>query len=214
MTAALHIEDLQVSLGGDRVLDGASLNVTEGEIVALLGPSGCGKTTLLRVVAGLQDSDGGSVHIFGQSGNARQFPPERRQVGMVFQDLALFPHCTVAKNVGFGLRTWSRAHRAQRVEELLQRMGLKDLGQRYPHELSGGQQQRVALARSLAPKPRLLLLDEPFASLDTPLRQRLAPQVAQWVREEQVTCVVVTHDHAEAAAMADRVLRMEAGKVV
>jgi iron(III) transport system ATP-binding protein len=194
-------------------VDGASLCVDRGEVVALLGPSGCGKTTLLRLVAGFERPDGGTVQVAGRavSGAGAWVPPEQRRVGMVFQDYALFPHLTVAQNVGFGL---SRGARAGRVAELLAIVGLDGLGRRFPHELSGGQQQRVAVARALAPAPELVLLDEPWSNVDPFLRESLRAEVTEVIRPLGVTVVLVTHDREEAFSLADRIALMRDGTVV
>ncbi|HSJ94126.1 MAG TPA: ABC transporter ATP-binding protein [Gaiellaceae bacterium] len=192
---------------------GASLCVDRGEVVALLGPSGCGKTTLLRLVAGFERPDAGTVEVAGRrvSGAGAWVPPEARRVGMVFQDYALFPHLTVAQNVGFGL---ARRTRPARVPELLSVVGLDGLGKRYPHELSGGQQQRVALARALAPAPELVLLDEPWSNVDPFLRETLRQEVVEIIRPLGVTVVLVTHDREEAFSLADRIALMRHGAIV
>ena len=199
---------------GDVVaVDAASLCVDRGEVVALLGPSGCGKTTLLRLVAGFERPDAGTVEVAGRvaADAATWVPPERRRVGMVFQDYALFPHLTVAENVGFGL---PRKERATRVGALLATVGLDGLGKRYPHELSGGQQQRVALARALAPAPELVLLDEPWSNVDPFLRESLRAEVTEIMRPLGVTVVLVTHDREEAFSLADRIALVRDGRVV
>ncbi len=199
---------------GDVVaVDEASLCVDRGEVVALLGPSGCGKTTLLRLVAGFERPDAGTVEVAGRvaADAATWVPPERRRVGMVFQDYALFPHLTVAENVGFGL---PRKERATRVDALLATVGLDGLGPRYPHELSGGQQQRVALARALAPSPELVLLDEPWSNVDPFLRESLRGEVTEIMRPLGVTVVLVTHDREEAFSLADRIALVRDGRVV
>ena len=199
---------------GDAVaVDGASLCVARGELVALLGPSGCGKTTLLRLIAGFEHPDGGTVAVDGRdvAGGSAWVPPEARKVGMVFQDYALFPHLTVWANVGFGL---PRRRRASRVPELLRIVGLDGLGKRYPHELSGGQQQRVALARALAPAPSLVLLDEPWSNVDPFLRESLRAEVAEIIRPLGVTVLLVTHDREEAFSFADRIALMRDGAIV
>ena len=201
------------SFGATEAVRDARLCVERGEVVALLGPSGCGKTTLLRLIAGFEEPDAGSVAVAGErvAGAGAWVPPERRRVGMVFQDYALFPHLTVAENVGFGLR---RRERAQRVPMLLALVGLCGLGHRYPHELSGGQQQRVALARALAPGPELVLLDEPWSNVDPQLRGELREEVSAILRPLQVTVVLVTHDREEAFSLADRIALMRDGTVV
>ncbi len=196
-------------------VDALSVDVPRGTILALLGPSGCGKTTTLRLVAGFETPDAGEIVIDGVSmqRNGRPVPPEARHIGFVFQDFALFPHLTVRRNLGFGLREGTRAGRQHRVEQVLQLCGLDDLGDRYPHELSGGQQQRVALARALAPDTRLVLLDEPLGALDATLRKSLRTDMRRILRKAGTTAVLVTHDHEEAFEMADQVAIMHAGRL-
>jgi iron(III) transport system ATP-binding protein len=199
-------------------VDGVDLDVRRGELLAVLGPSGCGKTTLLRLVAGFEQPDAGAISVDGRvvaEARGRFVPPERRRVGIVVQDHALFPHLTVAANVAYGLTGKRRdPERAQRVAEVLELVGLSHLGERYPGELSGGQQQRVAIARALAPRPGVVLLDEPFANLDASLRARIRSEVAEILRTAGATVVLVTHDQEEALSLADRVAVMEAGRVV
>jgi iron(III) transport system ATP-binding protein len=187
--------------------------VAPGEILALLGPSGCGKTTTLRLIAGFETPDAGTVEIRGRrmAGGGPAVPPEARGVGIVFQDYALFPHLSVADNVGFGLARSERAARGRRVAEVLELVDLTPLRHRYPHELSGGQQQRVALARALAPAPALILLDEPFSSLDADLRAVMREEIQKILRLTGTTAVFVTHDQQEAFAVADRVGVLQAG---
>ena len=194
---------------------GVSLGLRAGDIGVLIGPSGCGKTTLLRAVAGLEPVSGGQV-LVGQrvvSEPGHTAPAERRRIGMVFQDYALFPHLDVGRNVGFGLRSLGKADREARVKEVLTLVGLAGAEQRYPHELSGGQQQRVALARALAPKPDLLLLDEPFSNLDVDLRERLAHEVRNILKSAQATALLVTHDQLEAFAIGDVIGVMHEGQL-
>ena len=214
MTAALDVAGLEKSFGAKVALQGVDLTVAPGELVALVGPSGCGKSTLLRIVAGLLPADAGRVDIAGQvvDDGARAVDPERRGVGLVFQEHALFPHLSVAANIGFGLRRMAGDARRRRVERWLGVIGLTGHGRRYPHELSGGERQRVALARALAPAPRLLLLDEPFASLDPNLRTELRGEVVALLREAGAPAVFVTHDQVEALAVGDRVAVMRAGR--
>jgi iron(III) transport system ATP-binding protein len=199
--------------GAVRAVDDAQLCVEQGEFVALLGPSGCGKTTLLRLIAGFEEPESGTVEVAGVpvAGAGTWVPPERRKIGMVFQDYALFPHLTVAENVGFGL---ARRERAGRVPALLAVVDLCGLGDRYPHELSGGQQQRVALARALAPGPELVLLDEPWSNIDPHLRASMRDELARVLRSIGVTVVLVTHDREEAFSLADRIALMRNGTVV
>ncbi len=198
---------------GPPALDALSLAVEAGEILALLGPSGCGKTTTLRLIAGFETPDRGSIEIRGQpmSASGRAVPPEARGVGMVFQDYALFPHLTVGDNVAFGLGRLDRPARARRVAEVLELVGLGGLADRYPHELSGGQQQRVALARALAPAPALICLDEPFSNLDADLRAVMREEIGKILRLTGTTAVFVTHDQQEAFTLADRVGVLNAG---
>jgi iron(III) transport system ATP-binding protein len=194
-------------------VDEAELCIERGEFVAILGPSGCGKTTLLRLVAGFEHPDAGSVLLEERpvAGNGVWVAPEHRRVGMVFQDYALFPHLTVAENVGFGV---GRGLRRRRVAELLELVGLGGDGPRYPHQLSGGQQQRVALARALAPEPSVVLLDEPWSNIDPLLRASMRDELAAILRGVGVTVVLVTHDREEAFSLADRIALMRAGRIV
>ena len=209
----IRLEGVTRRFGSTTAVDDASLCVDRGEVVALLGPSGCGKTTLLRLIAGFERPDAGTVTVAGRltAGPGVWVAPEARRVGMVFQDYALFPHLTVAANVGFGL---ARRDRPARVPELLEIVGLTGLELRYPHELSGGQQQRVALARALAPSPELVLLDEPWSNVDPFLRGTLRAEVAEIIRPLGVTVLLVTHDREEAFSLADRIALMRDGTVV
>ena len=209
----LELQSVTKRFGPTTALDGASLTVGAGEFVALLGPSGCGKTTALRVAAGFERPDSGQVEIDGAAvaGHGAFVAPERRAVGMVFQDYALFPHLDVAANVGFGL---PRRERAGRARDLLALVGLEGMGERSPGELSGGQQQRVALARALAPNPKLVLLDEPWSAIDALLREEMREELARVLRAQGVTVVLVTHDREEAFTLADRIALMREGRVV
>ncbi len=195
-------------------LDSVSLKVPDGTITAVLGPSGCGKTTMLRIVAGLERPDSGRVLFDGV--DVTEVPPRERNVGMVFQDLALFPHMTVLDNVAFGLvvRGVEGVEARRRAREYLRLLRLEGLESRYPHQLSGGQQQRVAIARALAPEPRVLLLDEPFGALDARLREELLWEVRRLHAERDFTAIHVTHDQAEALAIADRLAVMRAGRIL
>jgi iron(III) transport system ATP-binding protein len=192
-----------------------SFGLAAGEIGVLIGPSGCGKTTLLRAVAGLEPVSGGEIRLSGEVVSAveRNVAPEERRIGMVFQDYALFPHLDVGHNVGFGIHGLPRAERARRVAEVLALVGLEGIERRFPHELSGGQQQRVALARALAPRPKLLLLDEPFSNLDVDLRERLAHEVRGILKAAQATALFVTHDQLEAFAIGDAIGVMHEGRL-
>lgn len=213
-TTRLEAEDLYKSFGATTAVDGVGFEVRDGEILALLGPSGCGKTTTLRLVAGFERADAGQIRIAGTrvEGADAHVAPEKRRVGLVFQDYALFPHLDVAGNVGFGLDRSRR--RNGRVGEMLELVGLEGLGSRYPRELSGGQQQRVALARALAPEPDVLLLDEPFSNLDQTMRQRVRADVETILRDAGVTAIFVTHSQDEALSMADTVCVMRDGQIV
>jgi iron(III) transport system ATP-binding protein len=195
------------------VLD-LDLDVRPGELLALLGPSGCGKTTTLRCIAGFERPDAGTIDLGGTRvvGPGVFVPPERRRIGVVFQDYALFPHLTVAANVGYGIR--DRGTRSARVREMLELVGLVDKAARRPHELSGGEQQRVAIARALAPDPAIVLLDEPFSNLDAALRGRVRAEVRDILRAAGATAVFVTHDQEEALSLADRVAVMQAGELL
>jgi iron(III) transport system ATP-binding protein len=207
------IEVAQVSkrFGEVRAVERADLDVRRGEFVALLGPSGCGKTTLLRLIAGFEAPDEGVVRLDGRPVAGPVWtPPERRRVGMVFQDYALFPHLSVAENVGFGL---TRRHARSRVAVTLGLVGLEAEAGRYPHELSGGQQQRVALARALAPEPAVVLLDEPWSNIDPVLRGSMRDELAAILRATGVTVLVVTHEQEEAFSLADRVALMRVGRI-
>ena len=192
-----------------------SLGLRAGDLGVLIGPSGCGKTTVLRAVAGLERAAGGTIHLGGElvSSAAVHLAPENRRIGMVFQDYALFPHLDVEHNVGFGIHRLPAQEREARVSEVLSLVGLLESRHRYPHELSGGQQQRVALARALAPRPRLLLLDEPFSSLDVELRERLSHELRAILKAAQATALFVTHDQFEAFAMGDVIGVMHEGSL-
>ncbi|MEX2550026.1 MAG: ABC transporter ATP-binding protein [Nitriliruptoraceae bacterium] len=212
---ALRCSGLTKSYGSTLAVDRVDLEVPRGVLTALLGPSGCGKTTVLRLIAGLLDPDDGEIEIDGHlvAGKDVAVAPERRHVGMVFQDYALFPHLSVARNVAYGLRHVPRDERAERVSSALALVGLEDLGERLPTALSGGQQQRVALARALAPEPDLILLDEPFSNLDASLRVSVREEVRSILRAADQTAVFVTHDQEEALSLADLVAVMDAGRI-
>jgi iron(III) transport system ATP-binding protein len=216
MTHLLELDQIECRYDERRVVRGLSLHVARGSSVCLLGPSGCGKTTVLRAIAGFQPLAAGEIRLNGQriSAPGAMLAPERRRLGMVFQDHALFPHLTVAGNVGFGLRGRTRAERAAIVAEMLAVVGLAGMEARYPHELSGGQQQRVALARALALRPDLILLDEPFSSLDVELRERLGAEVRDILKRQGTTAVLVTHDQHEAFAFGDLVGVMRDGALL
>ncbi len=207
--AMLRAEAVSIAFAGTPVLTDVSVGVAEGEVLALLGPSGSGKSTLLRIIAGLVRQDSGHVVLDGDV--IDDIPTHRRNIGLVFQDEQLFPHRTVAENIEFGLRmrNVARSVRAHRVEELLDLVGLQGFGARRVTDLSGGEAKRVALARTLAPSPRIVLLDEPLTGLDRDLHDQLAGEVARLLRAAGATAVLVTHDHAEADAIADRVVRIQ-----
>ncbi len=210
---ALTIRNLSKRFDGTPVVSDVSLDVQPGELLSLLGPSGCGKTTTLRLIAGFERADSGSIRIDGAlvAGDRIFVEPERRRVGTVFQEYALFPHLSVARNIGFGLARGR--DRAARVEEMLALVGLDGFGERYPSDISGGQQQRVAVARSLAPRPAILLLDEPFSNLDQALRVQLREEIRAILRAAGATAVLVTHDQDEALSISDRVGVMIDGRL-
>ena len=209
---AIRCTGVRKSFGATCAVDGVDLAVPAGALTAVLGPSGCGKTTLLRLVAGFERPDAGTIEVGGTTvaGAGRFVGPERRGIGMVFQDFALFPHLDVAANVGYAL---GRRPDPRRVEQLLELVGLEGLGARRPHELSGGQQQRVALARALAPRPSVVLLDEPFSNLDAALRSQVRGELRRILRASGVSALLVTHDQEEALSLADRVAIVRDGKV-
>ena len=212
----LELDDVSKYFGPEAAIDDLSLSVHEGELLTLLGPSGCGKTTTLRVLAGLERPDDGEVRLNGRviaDGEGTFRKPEHRDVGIVFQDFALFPHLTVAENVAFGLQDRDEDATEARVAELLELVGLEDQRDSKPAQLSGGQQQRVALARSLAPEPSVLLLDEPFSNLDVRLREQMREEVRSILKETGVTTVSVTHDQEESLSISDRVAVINAGDV-
>ena len=214
-TVLLQLNNIRQAYGEQVVIHNLSLQLRKGQIGCLLGPSGCGKTTALRCIAGFERVAAGEIVLNGVCvSSADSFvPPEQRRIGMVFQDYALFPHLDVAANIGFGLHRLTRVERERRVEELLHVVHLTSVAKKYPHELSGGQQQRVALARALAPKPDLLLLDEPFSNLDVSLRERLSMEVREIIKNQGITAILVTHDQAEAFAIADVIGVMDHGEI-
>ena len=203
----LEVQNLRHAYGDHQVVAELTFSVARGVIGCLLGPSGGGKTTVLRCIAGFEAVQDGEVRLGGRvvSGAGAMVPPEKRRIGMVFQDYALFPHLSVAANIAFGLHASPPVERAARVRELADLVGLSAALDKYPHEISGGQQQRVALARALAPRPELLLLDEPFSNLDIDLRERLSLEVRDIIKASGATVVLVTHDQQEAFALADEI---------
>ncbi len=214
-SARVDVEGVSKSFSGTAVLEDVTLSVEPGSTVALLGPSGCGKTTLLRIIAGLETADSGSVVVGEEllTGPSTFVVPEARRVGMVFQDWALFPHLTVARNVGFGLPRAERRS-SPRIDEALRLVGMEGFAERMPDTLSGGQQQRVALARAVAPRPRVLLLDEPFSNLDATLRVRVRGEIHDLLHQLGITSIFVTHDQDEAFVLGDRVAVVSEGRIV
>ncbi|NAW68984.1 ATP-binding cassette domain-containing protein [Vibrio sp. V27_P1S3P104] len=215
MNSALLINNLSCQYEDQVILESLSLEVESGQIVCLLGASGCGKTTLLKAIAGLLPLSSGEMHLNGRLiDNGRHWvPPEQRNIGMIFQDYALFPHLTVAENVAFGLRGLERDKVQEKVAEMLELVHLGTFAERYPHQLSGGQQQRVAIARSLAYKPDLLLLDEPFSNIDTQVRHELIIEIRKLFKAQGVTAIFVTHSREEAFAFADKMAVMNRGVI-
>jgi iron(III) transport system ATP-binding protein len=216
IAAKLGFERVERRFGAVQVLQGVSLEIAPAEVVCLLGPSGSGKTTLLRIAAGIEKPTGGRVLIddIEVAGPERFVPPERRNVGLMFQDFALFPHLSIRDNVAFGLRSLHRREAAREALAALARVGLERYAGDYPHTLSGGEQQRVALARALAPRPAVMLMDEPFSGLDVQLRERLQEETLQLLRETRATCLIVTHAPAEAIRLGDRIAVMRSGRLV
>ena len=215
MSGTLEISHVSQSYGARKVLNDVSFHLGDGAIACLLGASGCGKTTILRCIAGFERVAEGEIRINGTVASRLGYvqPPETRRIGMVFQDYALFPHLTVARNIAFGLHGANEATRTARVNELLDIVGLGSVGRRYPQELSGGQQQRVALARALAPRPALMLLDEPFSNLDVEMRERLSVEVRDILKSQNTTTILVTHDQNEAFTFADEIGIMQEGRI-
>jgi iron(III) transport system ATP-binding protein len=216
MPPRLALEHISMAFDGAPALDDVTVEVGAGELLCLLGPSGCGKSTLLRIAAGVERQTAGSVWRDGVciSDSRRHEPPEARSVGLMFQDFALFPHLSVAQNIGFGLRKRDARERRRVVGEYLERVGLAGYGEKFPHQLSGGEQQRVALARALAPKPSVMLMDEPFSGLDKRLRDGVRDETLRLLKEEGTAVLLVTHEPDEALRMADRIALMRAGRIV
>ncbi len=215
MSAPLKVDRISCRYENESAVNSSSFEVESGELVCLLGPSGCGKTTVLRAIAGFQKLTEGSIYLDQRCISSPSYivPPEQRNMSMVFQDHALFPHLTVANNVAAGLFKRSTSESSRIVDEMLDRVGLSNQAGKYPHELSGGQQQRVALARALAPSPGLLLMDEPFSNLDLDLRERLGQEVRELLKEIGTTCVMVTHDQQDAFTFGDKVGVMREGRI-
>ncbi len=211
----LEIRNLRRFFDGRAVVDDVSLQIQAGQVTCLLGPSGCGKSTTLRMIAGVEMQDSGEIYVDGKliCDTVFRVPPERREIGLMFQDFALFPHLSVADNVAFGLKG-SKDEKRARVEELLQKVSLSQYIDEFPHQLSGGEQQRVALARALAPKPRIMLMDEPFSGLDNRLRDGIRDETLTLLKEEDAAVLLVTHEPEEAMRMADEIALMRSGKIV
>ncbi len=215
MTSHLEIENLDVRYDDYQVLNQISFSLQPGKIGCFLGPSGCGKTTVLRAIAGFEPVYGGRILVDQNEVSSSNLciAPEKRNIGMIFQDYALFPHLSVANNIRFGLKSRNAQQQQARVRELLAIIGMLAYGEAYPHQLSGGQQQRVALARAMAPQPGLLLMDEPFSSMDVDLREQLAREVRNILKQENISAILVTHDQNEAFAIADDICVMNEGKI-
>ena len=214
-TPRLEIKNLCQAYDGKRVVDDVSLKIMPGQVTCLLGPSGCGKSTTLRMIAGVEMQDSGEIWVDGNliCDTIFRIPPEQRSIGLMFQDFALFPHLNVAQNVGFGLKG-SQSEKDARIDELLDRVGLLRKREVYPHELSGGEQQRVALARALAPRPRIMLMDEPFSGLDNRLRDGIRDETLAILKSEDTAVLLVTHEPEEAMRMADQIALMRGGRIV
>ncbi len=211
----LEIRNLRRSFGGRQVVDDVSLSILPGQVTCLLGPSGCGKSTTLRMIAGVEMQDSGEIYVDGKliCDTVFRIPPERREIGLMFQDFALFPHLSVAGNVAYGLKGPKDARRA-RVEEMLDRVHMRRFIDMFPHQLSGGEQQRVALARALSPRPRIMLMDEPFSGLDNRLRDGIRDETLAILKQEDTGVLLVTHEPEEAMRMADEIALMRDGKIV
>ncbi len=215
MALRLDVRNVSVALQNKEIVKNVSLQLEPGQITSILGPSGCGKTTLLRALAGFQSISNGEIFVHEKllNNSTYKLVPEKRNIGMMFQDLALFPHLTVEQNIRFGLKSLTKQEQIARIQHVIELTDLNKQEHKYPHQLSGGQQQRVALARALAPKPEILLLDEPFSSLDPDLREQVATEVRKILKHENVTAILVTHDQHEAFALADDIGVMVDGKI-
>ncbi|MEL7259383.1 MAG: ABC transporter ATP-binding protein, partial [Pseudomonadota bacterium] len=215
MAPRLETKHLMRRYEGRVVVDDVSLEVQPGQVTCLLGPSGCGKSTTLRMIAGVEMQDEGEIWVDGNlvCDTVFRIPPERRNIGLMFQDFALFPHLRVGENVAFGL-SGDKSEKDKRVGELLERVGLEGYAAKFPHELSGGEQQRVALARALAPRPRIMLMDEPFSGLDNRLRDGIRDETLEVLREADTAVLLVTHEPEEAMRMADNIALMRHGRIV
>ncbi len=216
MKALIEVRNIECKYRHQTIVKDLSLHVNQGSLVCLLGPSGCGKTTILRAIAGFEPVYRGTIRINDQEVSRPGYTlvPEKRHLGMVFQDYALFPHMTVLENISFGLRNNSKREQQQLAREMLSIVGMNEYGERYPHELSGGQQQRIALARALAPRPKAILLDEPFSNLDVDMRKRLSTEVRNILKDRGITGIMVTHDQDEAFALGDHVGVMKDGCIL
>jgi iron(III) transport system ATP-binding protein len=212
----LEVKNIECRYDGKAAVSDFSLHVNRGAVICLLGPSGCGKSTVLRAIAGLERVHSGEVLINERvvSSKSQHTPPEQRNIGMVFQDYALFPHLDIVENICFGLRRLNKSQKQKVANDLLELVGLGGFSDRFPHELSGGQQQRVALARALAPEPDLILLDEPFSNLDVDLRERLSLEVREILKARNTTAILVTHDQSEAFAVSDQIAVMNEGQIM
>ena len=211
----LEVKKLDFAYGRNQILFEVDFTLEESQIGCLLGPSGCGKTTVLRAIAGFENPTKGEIVLNGNKLNGSNIfvEPEKRQIGMVFQDIALFPHLSVDDNIQFGIRSLPQTQRNRRSNELLELVGMSQFKKTYPHQLSGGQQQRIALARAMAPKPSLLLMDEPLSSLDEELREQLAREIRLILQQEKISAILVTHDQNEAFAVGDHICVMHQGRV-
>jgi iron(III) transport system ATP-binding protein len=215
-STALELLHIQLAIADQTILQDLTFDLVEGEILCLLGPSGCGKTTALKTIAGLSTPQKGQIELFGNtvfSDSQINLSPEQRSIGFIFQDYALFPHMTVGQNIAYGLSNLSKQDRQMRIKESLELVELPDLEQRYPHELSGGQQQRIAVARALAPKPKLLLMDEPFSNIDGQVKRRMMTDLRRLLKEHNISCIFVTHAKEEAFAFADKTAVMVNGHI-